>query len=380
MSKFVSFFSLFILLSCSSNEEYIAENNNNKVISATLTGKVQKGPFQIGSSFICYELTKDLKQTGKSFAGNFKDNSGNWEVSINYTLDSDYLFMNTSGYFVSEFTNKTIDQPLNLNAIVLIDEKKNYSVNLFTHIGKDRIEKLVKEGKSFLDAQKQVNSEMAESFNLPNVDLSTIDLFADKEENLEWLFISCALLRNRTSQELTAYLQTLRNELTNTGKLNLSQTMINDFYFVKTFVNTYKSNLSKLSLVPTIFDSVYLKITNKSTLIPESPFKYPIKTPNGLDNLLAKENNSVLRNNLIYSLSIDIPEGINVKIKVTGCGLPSSSNWLMTNNFAAGSFTLTPPKSGLVETPIVVWDSVVTIQVFENNNSSPILSKTFTVQ
>ena len=69
-----------------------------------ISGYVQKGPFQIGSTVTVFELDAKLTQTGKTYTAIISDNSGKWLLE-NVSLISPYVLLKADGFYFNENLN-----------------------------------------------------------------------------------------------------------------------------------------------------------------------------------------------------------------------------------------------------------------------------------
>ena len=130
-----------------------------------IAGVSQKGPFLVGSSVSIQELDgHTLVQTGRSFKSSVKSDRGNFVVS-GVNLSSQYAFLEVNGYYRNEYTGKTSEGMIFLNAITDLKNRDHVNVNLLTHLEADRVLNLVqKQGLSFASAKKQAEMEIFSSF------------------------------------------------------------------------------------------------------------------------------------------------------------------------------------------------------------------------
>ena len=80
-------FLILVLISSCDKKESGDEINISK---EKISGYVQKGPYNIGTSITLSELTENLSQTGKTFSASIGDNLGSFEIS-NIGLSSQFV-------------------------------------------------------------------------------------------------------------------------------------------------------------------------------------------------------------------------------------------------------------------------------------------------
>lgn len=69
------------------------------VQKSIISGTIEKGPFVQGSKVSLYELTADLLQTGKIFVTQTFNDMGAFRFETPMSLNSQYVELETSGYF-----------------------------------------------------------------------------------------------------------------------------------------------------------------------------------------------------------------------------------------------------------------------------------------
>lgn len=124
---------------------------------SSLSGKVEKGPFTQGATVTIHELSKELNPTGKLFQTEIKSNEGEFELESAAEFVSPYVNIACDGYFFNEITGNLSNSQIRLESIVDISGKRNINVNILTHLSKDRIIKLIKEGKNYEEAAAQTH-------------------------------------------------------------------------------------------------------------------------------------------------------------------------------------------------------------------------------
>ncbi|MDD3739815.1 MAG: hypothetical protein PHH30_01115 [Bacteroidales bacterium] len=131
---------------------------DDQAIVKSFSGKVQKGPYLIGSTVVAYELNEDLVQTGKSFTTEITSNDGSFSFD-NIELETPYVLLSANGYYFNEVLGQNSSGPLTLNTIVDITDKDIMNVNLMTDAIKPRVIQLISEGKSYIEANSQAKTE-----------------------------------------------------------------------------------------------------------------------------------------------------------------------------------------------------------------------------
>ena len=100
-----------ILTTCNDNPSDITPLSKEQI-----TGFAQKGPFNNGSSVLISELNSDFVQTGRNITSNIKNNQGAYEID-DIEFISQYVTINTNGYYFNEVTGENSSSQLTLYAI-----------------------------------------------------------------------------------------------------------------------------------------------------------------------------------------------------------------------------------------------------------------------
>jgi tetratricopeptide (TPR) repeat protein len=219
MKKFTLFLTLISFLfvaSCSDKED---EELITPKSSVEIKGKVEKGPFVKGSEVKLYELGNSLKQTGVNYTTRIISNEGDFDFG-ELEVSSSYVLLTADGYYFNEVRGELSEGRLSLDALVDVSKQQDINVNILTHLKKERILTLIKEEKSFKDANKQAQQELLSCFALQEYadkDASTYSITAGTNEAAALIVISSIVLEGRSDAEVTEYLMRLSEEFKNTG-------------------------------------------------------------------------------------------------------------------------------------------------------------------
>ena len=219
MKKFTLFLTLISFLfvaSCSDKED---EELITPKSSVEIKGKVEKGPFVKGSEVKLYELDNSLKQTGVNYTTRIISNEGDFDFG-ELEVSSSYVLLTADGYYFNEVRGELSEGQLSLDALVDVSKQQDINVNILTHLKKERILTLIKEGKSFKDANRQAQQELLTCFALQEYadkDASTYSITAGTDEAAALIVISSIVLEDRSDAEVTEYLMRLSEEFKNTG-------------------------------------------------------------------------------------------------------------------------------------------------------------------
>lgn len=214
-------FILFLLAACTDDDKEKGIDDPTPVDYA-INGKVEKGPFLKGSTVTLQPLDSKFNQIGKMFSATITDDEGNFDFGA-IELTSPYVLLTTNGFFYDEVEDHKSHAPITLQAIVDLSDHSTVNVNILTHLKKDRLKKLVEKGSSYLDANKQAQTELLSNFGLQkyaDTDVSQFSITAGTDEAAALIVVSSALLEGRSEAELTEELTSMSQDLTSSGKLS----------------------------------------------------------------------------------------------------------------------------------------------------------------
>lgn len=144
--------SAILMSACSSDE---SNNETPKSVEkSNVQGTIEKGPFVQGSKVMLYELDANFGQTGKSFRTQTVSDLGAFSFDSPIQLSSQYVELETSGYFYNEVKGKLSASQITLNAISDVSNRNTVNVNLITHLEFERVKRLIREGKNFSTRHK----------------------------------------------------------------------------------------------------------------------------------------------------------------------------------------------------------------------------------
>jgi len=215
--KFLIIALLIIFVGCSKEEE---SPGNKPVKINVLEGKVEKGPFTQGSTVTIQELNQNLALTGKSFQTDITNNEGDFKIEAAIEFVSPYVQIACDGYFFNEVTGELSSSQIRLESIVDISNKRSINVNILTHLTKDRISNLMKEGDSYKDAASQAREELLISFGLQKykeLEFEDLSISSGESGSGALIIISSILLADRTEAQLTEYISGLKENFSTSG-------------------------------------------------------------------------------------------------------------------------------------------------------------------
>lgn len=186
-----------------------------------LNGYIQKGPFLSGTSITVYELSESLVATGKNFPSQISDNKGAFEVK-NVDLVSEYVLLKADGFYFNEVANESSAAQLTLYALSDLTDKTSLNINVLSTLEKSRVEYLVSNGETFVEAKEQAQAEILEIFEISKPDMSEseqLDITATGDDNAILLAISVILQGYLPVVELSELIANISNDLKEDGVL-----------------------------------------------------------------------------------------------------------------------------------------------------------------
>ncbi|MEX0686141.1 MAG: hypothetical protein WD267_05610 [Balneolales bacterium] len=133
-------FCMSLLNSCTDN---ITSDNGSGDADTTIeresiSGVVQKGPFNSGSNITLFELKKNnLSQSGRSFITQINNNLGHFELN-NIKLASPYASFRADGFYFNEVLGKQSNSQITLHAIADVSGENAVNINVLSHLEKPR--------------------------------------------------------------------------------------------------------------------------------------------------------------------------------------------------------------------------------------------------
>ena len=147
-----------LMLSCSDKDESSSGSSSSSAV--TVSGKVQKGPYVLGTEITVRELDRSMTPTGNTFTGTIDDNTGSF--SIKGTLTYKIVELSALGYYFNEVSGSLSNATLSLQAFADLTDSSSVNVNLMTHLEKKRVEYLMDNSKmTFAAAKTQAQIEIS---------------------------------------------------------------------------------------------------------------------------------------------------------------------------------------------------------------------------
>ena len=208
------------LLSCSSDD-----GDTPKIVEKTnVTGNIEKGPFVQGSKVTLYELEENLSQTGKTFKTQTNSDFGAFTFDTPIELKSQYVELETSGYFYNEVKGELSSSQITLNALSNVASRNAVNVNLITHLEYGRVKKLVRDGVDFNAAKKQAERELLACFAIKD-EISTpegVSITDNNRSSAILLAISTIMLYERSEAEFTEFISKFSTDFADNGQIDNS--------------------------------------------------------------------------------------------------------------------------------------------------------------
>lgn len=212
-----------------------------------ISGKVEKGPFSIGTSVSIEVLDSKLRGIGKVYNTEITDNLGSYSYDCN-DFTEPYVELKTNGYFYNEMQDALSNGTITLKAVVDLSKSSNININVLTHLKAARIKNLVASGVDFTSANEQAQKELLDAFGLSSHiknDVSSISMTDGTDEAAALIAISSLILMDRSDAELAEYIATLCSDFGELGYFSsYTKSQINDdIYYLAEDLPNIKENL-----------------------------------------------------------------------------------------------------------------------------------------
>jgi hypothetical protein len=315
------------------------ENNGNKEnITYNINGKVQKGPFLIGTELTVIELDNNLHPTGKNYFTTITDDLGSFRVP-DVKLASDYVILKAHGAYFNEL-DSTINTNLVLNCLANVSRTESININIITHLTKERIINLVSKGKCFADARKITNNEFLKIFELNNYTLEytdKLDMIKSSESNDILFALNMVIIGNLSGVRLTEFLTKFIFDFETDGKIDnkdiQSQLISNALYAapIQSW-STLKARYNQLGInTKENYSSKYIKeFINKTSYKGYFDSETPKSTANGL-NLITLSDGEKLDSSINYTIALTKSDTTNGNFYLSLSTLSSESEVVFNN-------------------------------------------------
>lgn len=249
-----SFIAASIIVGCSDKDDEPGGGEKPQSGKYQLLGKVEKGPFVRGSSISVQPLNESMTSIGSVFNGEIRDDAGSFDLG-QIKLASQFVRIATDGYYFNEVSGELSTGQLHLIALADLNDRSTVNVNILTHLKSSRIQNLIKNGKSFAEADKQAQRELLTQFGLQsyeNTPAEAMSITSGNDGSGVLIAISSLILNKRSDAEITQYLSVLTQDLADDGSFtndNLKEIAIDRAYFrnnLDFIVSNIKSRYSDL--------------------------------------------------------------------------------------------------------------------------------------
>lgn len=210
---------LFGIMACADSDE--AEESVH-VQKSIISGTIEKGPFVQGSKVSLYELTAGLLQTGKAFVTQTFNDMGAFRFETPMSLNSQYVELETSGYFYNELKGELSASQITLNALSDVRNRNSVNVNLITHLEYGRVKALVQDGVRFSDAKRQAEKELLACFAIKDEIISpeAISITDNSKSSAVLLAISTIMLYEKSEAEFSEFIAKFSSDFADNGRID----------------------------------------------------------------------------------------------------------------------------------------------------------------
>ncbi|MDA3821818.1 MAG: hypothetical protein PF450_04285 [Bacteroidales bacterium] len=361
----------------------------------TVSGFVQKGPYQNGTSLEIFELTEDLNPTGKIYLSQILDNRGTFEVP-NIDLSSQFVEIKADGFYFNEVKNESSSAQLTLYALADLSDRSTVNVNILSSLERSRVKYLLSKRKSFGQSKALAQVEIMKIFELEGSEMTAfenLDISVEGEENGMLLAASLIVQGYLSVAKVSELIANISSDIREDADIDdevLGGTLLSNARLLK--VDDIRKNLEKrnesLGLNVTIpdFEKYITQFIENTDFEMTSLIAYPehgLYGPNLLDRTKTEYSNGD------HSLAADLSDGTSLKVKIQGLNwfYPVSQDWSCWEksdwNDAENSRTFTSKKTGELDLEILLegdsTGSETNIFVYENGSLEPTWSKTIAV-
>jgi hypothetical protein len=240
--------------------------------SFPLSGQAQKGPFILGSSIFVSELDTALNPNGKIYAGQTRDDLGNFVIGSN--VGSSVIELIGDGFYMDELTGNISPARVTLRAVADLTVSPSPIINILTTLQEPRLKNLILQGQTYQAAMQQSQVEALAVFGIDATKITSFSALAamqitgTTDQDSALLAASAILARmstnaataNGSSQaaEMSFYLSRIATAISSSGVLgdaaiiaarNLAATQL-DLAAIRTNIETYYANRGVTVVAP----------------------------------------------------------------------------------------------------------------------------------
>ena len=183
------------------NSSSSVSNVNQKMLSKTVYGLAQNGPYADSSVVKLTVLDEStLESTEQVFTGMVEGGFGGYSVKAE-SLKSNIARVSVTGKYLEAKSGRLSEKELTLYALTDLNVHDSVNVNLFTTLEYERVRELVKNKKlSFADAKKQARNELLDAFHVAIKDEKGNDVNFDDPE--KWSVYGIRDIENRDEDKV----------------------------------------------------------------------------------------------------------------------------------------------------------------------------------
>lgn len=380
----------------------------------SFNGKVQKGPYLIGSSVIAFELDEDFNQTGNSFTTEITSNDGSFGFS-EISLETNFVLLKANGYYFSEIYGQSSPGALTLYAISDLSDKSSINVNLMTDVIKPRILKLIDEDNSFSEANNQAKNEFLTFLGINEIvtsDFDQLNIVEQGDENA--ILLAYSLITQKwtgmMSEQpgltgvLSELISMISQDFSDNGTVD-NQAIINqllsniatlNYNNIRNNIQTRYNTLGITAEIPNFEEYIgYFQLKHDPNVVtsftyPQMASPEPVMYPDSeLINLLHKETTEFQANapNSPHVVAAITPIAGTLKIKIipvtcsdgsyciTNGGV-NNGGWLMQNDDGVRTFTAQRQNDICTVLIDLIGTGSAIIEYYENDMETPSFTKT----
>jgi hypothetical protein len=191
------------------------------------SGVAQKGPLIKGSSVTAQELDAKLSPTGKQYSYQITSDLGTFSPTS--TFGSQYIGVNTTGYYFDEVQNAVSGGTVTLNGYSDLSAVSVLNVNLLTTLAYQRIQNLVsKSGMTFAAAQTRAEDEVLAALKIQAGSsygaFNTLDITHTTDGDKILVAISSLFVNGNSSGNLSALIANFQSDIGDNGVITSTAT------------------------------------------------------------------------------------------------------------------------------------------------------------
>jgi len=265
------------------------------------------------------------------------------------TLQSKFVSFRADGFYFNEVTGKKSDSQITLYALSDITDKESVNINILSNLEKSRVEFLISQEKTFGEAKKQAQKEVLKIFKIEKEEdllenSEEMDISKTGESNAILLAVSAILQGYRSDSELTELLSNISQDIKEDGILDSeisgSDLVKHAKYLIPSkILKNLQSRYAEIGLNPDFPDfEKYIENFLNTTEFEsnESIILYPEEGSHGENLLYWNKTEYFSEQSKQFSLSANLPKGVDLKIKITLVsgevwGISEASNWTVSS-------------------------------------------------